>query len=96
MSNLRQRKPVTSDARNQTLQHHEEESPKEQKAPDLSPDLRVVISFLLGLMTIITTYYYYRVDLRNRGPFAAFVNDKIIGFNPYERGGLPSNHGAHL
>ena len=86
MSDLRQRKLDNSDASNQTTQHQEEETHKQQDPPDLSPDIRVVVSLLLGLMTIITTYYIYRVDLRNKGPFAGFVNDKILGRNPYERG----------
>lgn len=86
MSDFRQRKPVTSDTSNQTIQHQQEESHKQQDPPDLSPDIRVVVSLLLGLMTIITTYYLYRVHLSNKGPFAGFVNDKILGRNPYERG----------
>lgn len=87
MSDLRQRKAVISNTSNEILQHHEKELHEQQNPPDIRPDIRVVVSLLLGLMTIITTYYYYRVDLRNKGPFAGFVNDKILGRNPYERGG---------
>jgi len=51
--------------------------------PDLDPDIRVVISLFVGLITIILTYVYYRVDLRDHGPFSTFINDKILGGNPW-------------
>jgi hypothetical protein len=86
MSNLRQRKPV-SDTNNQPQPQHEEdnETLTQQDPPDLRPDLYVVITLLLCLITIIITYYYYRVDLNSKGPFSTFVNDKILGRNPYQR-----------
>lgn len=55
----------------------------EEAPPDLSPDIRVVISLFIGLITILLTYIYYRVDLRDHGPFSTFVNDKILGGNPW-------------
>jgi hypothetical protein len=27
------------------------------------------------------------VDLNSKGPFSTFVNDKILGYNPYAKGG---------
>ena len=51
--------------------------------PDLSPDFKVVVSLFIGLITLIITYAYYRVDLRDHGPFSTFVNDKILGGNPW-------------
>lgn len=88
MSDLRQRKPVKDVA----AQHQEEEDDDKSSwtqppPPDIRPDLSVVITLLVILMTVITTYYYYRVDLNSKGPFSTFVNDKILGYNPYAKGG---------
>lgn len=89
MSDLRQRKPVQDVAA-----HHQEEQEDDdhkpytqQPPPDIRPDLGVVITLLTILMTVIITYYYYRVDLNSKGPFSTFVNDRILGYNPYAKGG---------
>ena len=86
MSDLRQRKPVQDVA----VPYQEEEDDNkpytQQNPPDIRPDLGVVITLLLILMTIITTYYYYRVDLNSKGPFSTFVNNRILGYNPYAKG----------
>jgi hypothetical protein len=96
MSDLRQRKPVLDVNSQPQEKVQEEESLSQQDPPDIRPDLRVVVSLLIGLMTIITTYYYYRVDLNSKGSFSTFVNNKIIGRNPYERTVLAPTHNAHL
>jgi hypothetical protein len=88
MSDLRQRKPV-QEVTTQSIQDEEETDDEEhmqQDPPDLRPDLGVVITLLLGLISIIITYWYYRVDLNSKGPFSTFVNDRILGYNPYARG----------
>ena len=88
MSDLRQRKPVQEVA-TQPIEDDEEEDDEDymqQDPPDLRPDLGVVITLLLGLISIIITYWYYRVDLNSKGPFSTFVNDRILGYNPYARG----------
>jgi hypothetical protein len=96
MSDLRQRKPVL-DVNSQPQEKDQEDEPlSQQDPPDVRPDIRVVISLLIGLMTIIITYYYYRVDLNSKGPFSTFINDKIIGRNPYERAVLELAHNAPL
>ena len=88
MSDLRQRKPVQEDI---AIQHHEEEEDDDYKPhyqqdpPDMRPDLGVVITLLLILMTFFTTWWYYRVDLNSKGPFSTFVNDRILGYNPYPK-----------
>lgn len=66
----------------------------EQAPPDLSPDIRVVISLFIGLITILLTYIYYRVDLRDHGPFSTFVNDKILGGNPWAQNVLLGGGGG--
>lgn len=80
---LRQRKaqPATDPA----LKQEEEDTSKDKRdaPPDLEPDIRVVLALVTALITIIITYYLYRVDLRDKGPFSTFVNDRILGFNPY-------------
>ena len=89
MSDLRQRKPV-QDVTTQPTQELEEDDKEhytQQAPPDMRPDLGVMITLLLMLMTVITTYWYYRVDRNSRGPFSTFVNDKILGYDPYARGG---------
>ena len=90
MSDLRQRKPV-QDIAAQPTQELEEDDDKgfytQQPPPDIRPDLGVVVTLLVILMTVITTYWYYRVDRNSRGPFSTFVNDKILGYDPYARGG---------
>lgn len=86
MSDLRQRKPVQEVAVQPTQDEEEDDLHMQQDPPDLRPDLGVVISLLLGLITIIITYWYYRVDLNSKGPFSTFVNDKVLGYNPYARG----------
>jgi hypothetical protein len=92
MSELRQRKPV-QDVAAQPTQEEDDEPHMQQDPPDIRPDLGVVITLLLILMTIITTYYYYRVDLNSKGPFSTFVNDKILGYNPYAKRGPVSGLG---
>lgn len=78
MSDLRQRKPIPDETSKQP--DHDEDGPSSQQdPPDLHPDLRVVVSLLIGLISIIITYYYYRVDLNSKGPFATFVNSRILG-----------------
>jgi hypothetical protein len=94
MSDLRQRKPVLDVDRQPQEKDQDDEPLSQQDPPDIRPDIRVVISLLIGLMTIITTYYYYRVDLNSKGPFSTFVNNKIIGRNPYERAVLVPSHNA--
>jgi hypothetical protein len=89
MSDLRQRKPV-QDVTTQPTQELEEDDKEHytnQAPPDMRPDLGVMITLLLILMTVITTYWYYRVDRNSKGPFSTFVNDKILGYDPYARGG---------
>jgi hypothetical protein len=87
MSDLRQRRPVQEVAFQPTQDDEEEDKQHmQQDPPDLRPDLGVVITLLLGLITIIITYWYYRVDLNTKGPFSTFVNDRILGYNPYARG----------
>lgn len=97
MSNLRQRKPVQEVSSQQPRDlFAEDETILQQDPPDLRPDLRVVVSLLFCLITIIITYWYYRVDLNSRGPFSTFVNDRIIGHNPYERAQSALYPGAAL
>lgn len=87
MSELRQRKPAQDVATQPTQEEDDDNKPyTEQPPPDIRPDLGVVITLLLILMTVITTYYYYRVDLNSKGPFSTFVNDRILGYNPYAKG----------
>jgi len=80
---LRQRK--AQPATGPTTQQVEEDTSKDKRdaPPDLEPDIRVVLALVTALITIIVTYYLYRVDLRDKGPFSTFVNDRILGFNPY-------------
>ena len=91
MSDLRQRKPVHDVTAQPTRELELEEDDKEhytqQTPPDMRPDLGVMITLLMILMTVITTYWYYRVDRNSKGPFSTFVNDKILGYDPYARGG---------
>jgi hypothetical protein len=97
MSDLRQRKPVLDVGTQPQEKDQEEDEPlSQQDPPDISPDLRVVVSLLIGLMIIIITYYYYRVDLNSKGPLSTFVNDKILGRNPYERAVIAAAHNAPL
>lgn len=88
MSELRQRKPAQEDvAAQSTLEGEDDDKPyTQQPPPDIRPDLGVVVTLLLILMSVITTYYYYRVDLNSKGPFSTFVNDRILGYNPYAKG----------
>ena len=89
MSDLRQRKPV-QDVTTQPTQELEEDDKEHytnQAPPDMRPDLGVMITLLMILMTVITTYWYYRVDRNSKGPFSTFINDKILGYDPYARGG---------
>lgn len=78
---LRQRKaqPVNETAPKQD----KPKSKRDEAPPDLEPDIRVVLTLVTILITTIVTYYLYRVDLRDKGPFSTFVNDRILGFNPY-------------
>lgn len=97
MSDLRQRKPIPDEASIQPLPDHEEDEPSSQQdPPDLRPDPRVVISLLISLITIIITYYYYRVDLNSKGPFATFVNSKLLGRDIHAPGGFVSSPGTPL
>jgi hypothetical protein len=79
MSDLRQRKPVQDVAAQPTqeLEEDDKEHYTQQAPPDMRPDLGVVITLLFLLMTVITGYWYYRVDLNSKGPFSTFVNDRI-------------------
>ena len=89
MSDLRQRKPVQDVAAQPTqeLEEDDRDPYMQPPPPDMRPDLGVMITLLLILMTVITTYWYYRVDRNSRGPFSTFVNDRILGYDPYARGG---------
>lgn len=92
MSDLRQRKPMTDEATIQPQPDYEEDESSSQQDPaDLRPDPRVVMSLLIGLITIITTYYYYRVDLNSKGSFATFVNSRILGRDIHAPGGFVSS-----
>lgn len=97
MSDLRQRKPIPDETTIQSQPDHEEdESCQQQDPPDLRPDLRVVVSLLIGLISIIITYYYYRVNLNSKGPFATFINSKLLGRDIHAPGGLISSPVAPL
>lgn len=91
MSDVRQRKPIPDEATTQPRTDHEDEPSSQQDPPDLRPDLSVVVSLLIALIIIITTYYYYRVDLNSKGPFATFVNSRILGRDIHAPGGFVSS-----
>jgi hypothetical protein len=87
-ADLRQRKPQTptTSPLQEKASSPEDDSSKSKsqpEGPDLEPDIRVVLALVTALITIIVTYYLYRVDLRDHGAFSTFVNEKILGFNPY-------------
>lgn len=95
-SGLRERKKGT-DAKNEKTQTPEEEDTKKQQEElgpvDLEPDFKVVLALVLAFASLIGIFVYYKIDGRDNGPFATWVNTNIIDpiVPPLKRWFVPQN-----
>ena len=86
-SQLRERKKGKT-GRAQPSPQEEEDTKKPQEEPvDLEPNIYVAIGIMLLFAMVLGIFIYYKVDQRNNGPFASFVNDNILPKNRYQKVG---------
>jgi hypothetical protein len=80
---LRDRKKAR---RQQAAPEAEDTKKDEDQTPDLEPNLFVAISIMLVFAFFVGLLLYYKLDRRNNGPFAAFINSNLLPKNRYQKG----------
>ncbi|KAI5361390.1 Putative cytochrome b5-like heme/steroid binding domain-containing protein [Septoria linicola] len=81
--NLRQRKPAQDGIPSKRVpantpeDYDNSKEKRSQQGPNLEPDFWVVAWLAITFITAIVALFYYKVDNRNHGPFAAYINDKF-------------------
>jgi hypothetical protein len=82
-SSVRKRKKAGG---RQAAPEAEDTKKDEDQTPDLEPNLNVAISIILVFTFFVGLLLFYKVDQRNNGPFAAFINNNLLPKNRYQKG----------
>ena len=91
-SELRERKKGASGRSEQPQTREEEDTKKslaDQGPVDLEPDIRVAGGIMVMFFVVLGIFVYYKIDNRDDGPFAVFVNKNIL--EPLEPWVVPKN-----
>lgn len=75
MAELRERKPAAKQADAVSTPEYEKSKSKPYQEPDLQPNVFVMIGMIAAFFTALGGLVYYKVDNREHGPFANWVND---------------------
>lgn len=82
-SSLRERKKAGGQ---KAAPETEDTKKDEDQTPDLEPNLYVAATIMLVFAFFVGLILYYKVDQRNNGPFAAFINNNLVPKNRYQKG----------
>lgn len=77
MAELRERKPAPKQAVSSPKDGYEKSKDKPYDGPDLQPNIFVMIAMIAAFFAALGGLVYYKVDNRDHGPFAAWVNTNV-------------------
>lgn len=77
MSELRERRPAPKKAEASPEAEYEKSKIKRDEGPDLQPNVFVMIGMITTFFAALGVLVYYKVDNREHGPFAAWVNTNL-------------------
>lgn len=77
MAELRERRPAAKPAETAPQDEWEKSKVRPDAGPDLQPNVFVMIGMIAAFFAAVGGLVYYKVDNREHGPFAAWVNTNL-------------------